>query len=226
MTDKHARVITSLRLPVAAAALTLLAACTQTQPEPPRVEVTPVPEPRPCPVVEAPVCPEPKVIEKVVIKEVPAPLPPMATVAGKMHLPIVGGVEWVTLEPPGFRMEARMDTGVETSAVHAEDARLIEKDGERFVRFKLINPDGGEPAVLELPLERKVLIKQSSGEPEPRYVVKLGVLVGEARAQIEVSLTDRSNFEHRLLIGRNFLTDTAIVDVGRQHLQTPLQSSP
>jgi hypothetical protein len=225
--DEQPRPLTRLRLPVALAALALVAACTQTQPEPPMVQVVPPPqEPEPCPVVETPVCPEPKVVEKVVIKEVPAPLPAMASTAGKMHLPIVGAVERVTLEPPGLQMEARMDTGVETSAVHADDQRLIEKDGERYVRFSLLSQEGGEPQVLELPLERKVLIKQSAGEPESRYVVKFWVSVGEARAQIDVSLTDRSNFEQRLLIGRNFLIDTAIVDVGRDHLHAPLQAAP
>lgn len=201
----------------AALALALLGACSQAPTSPPTAEVPEPEPPQPCPVVETPVCPEPKVVEKVVIKEVPAELPPMATTAGKMHLPILGGVEWVTVEPPGFRMEARLDTGAETSSIHAEDVQLVEKDGEQHVRFTLVDPQKEVAETLELPLSRKVLIRQAEGEPDKRYVVKLWLALGETRSRIEVTLSDRDSFDHQLLIGRNFLTDTAIVDVSRQY---------
>ncbi len=75
------------------AATLALGACSLVRPAPQPPAEPLCPEPPPCEACEAPLCPAPEVIEKVV--EVPAPLPPMATTAGKMHLPIVGGVEWV-----------------------------------------------------------------------------------------------------------------------------------
>jgi hypothetical protein len=56
-------------------------------------------------------------------------------------------------------------------------------------------------------------------------VVRLSVGLGETRARIDVALADRKKFEHRVLIGRNFLIDTAIVDVSRQHLLAPMAAS-
>jgi hypothetical protein len=40
--------------------------------------------------------------------------------------------------------------------------------------------------------------------------------MGELEEIIEVTLSDRSDFEFPILIGRNFLTDNAIVDVSKQ----------
>jgi hypothetical protein len=38
------------------------------------------------------------------------------------------------------------------------------------------------------------------------------------RARIDVGLSDRDRSDYPMLLGRNFLVDTAIVDVSRDHL--------
>jgi hypothetical protein len=197
-----------------------LAGCSTLQPGKPVVEECPPPEPpepAACPVCEVPSCPEPqtRIVEKVVT--VPAELPPMATTAGKMHLPIVGAVEWATVEPVNLALEARIDTGAETSAIHAEDIQVVEKDGKRYVRFNLVNPENKEKIAMEERVRRKVLIKQPDAEPDRRYVVELWLSLGEVRSLVEVTLSDRLDYEYPLLIGRNFLVDTVIVDVSRHH---------
>lgn len=162
-------------------------------------------------------CPPAKVIERIVTKEVPAKLPPMATTAGKMHLPIVGAVEWVAVGRSELMMEARIDTGADTTSIHADNIQLVEKDGRRYVRFVLVEPETGRQVRQELRLRRRVLIKQSNGLRDRRFVVRMWVAVGDARSHIDVNLTDRSDFEYPMLIGRNFLTDSLIVDVSRHH---------
>jgi len=167
--------------------------------------------------VTVPSCPQPKVIERIVTKTVTAPLPPMASTAGKLHLPIIGAVEWARVEPADLWVESRIDTGADTTSIHAEEIQLIEKDGKRYVSFFLIDAVTGSRHPQELRLRRRVLIKQSGGPDQRRYVVRMWVTVGEIRSRIDVNLTDRGDFEYPLLIGRNFLTDTMIVDVSRHH---------
>ena len=179
-----------------------------------------------CPDVEVPACPEPRVVEKVVVKEVPAPLPPMATTAGEMHLPIVGGLEWVTIDPPGLRLRARMDTGLETSVIHADDIRLFEIDGDKTVSFFMLDADGEATGELKLPLKRTLMLKQPNGKPERRYVVRMAVTLGETRIPVEMALVDRSDFEYKVLLGRNLLVDTAIVDVSRRDLMPSPSVAP
>lgn len=202
-------------------ALSLLAGCSVFQSGKAPTQCPVAPEPPPCPVCASPEqlqCPEPQVIEKIVTVPAPAAEPATATTAGKMHLPIIGAVEWVTVEPGGIRMEARIDTGAETSSIHAENIQLEEKDGKRYVSFSLLDPASGEKVAIEQRLRRKVLIRQSEGEPERRYVVRMWLTLGEARTRVDVTLTDRQFLDYPLLVGRNFLIDTMIVDVSQQHL--------
>jgi hypothetical protein len=146
----------------------------------------------------------------------------MATTAGKMHLPIIGAVEWAKIGKAGagksdIMLESRIDTGADTTSIHAEDIQLIEKDGRRYVRFVLIDPATGYRHPQELRLRRRVLIKQTDGHYDRRYVVRMWVTLGETRSRIDVNLTNRTSFEYPMLIGRNFLTDSLIVDVSRHH---------
>ena len=141
----------------------------------------------------------------------------MATTAGKLHLPIIGAVEWARVEPADLWVEARVDTGAETTSIHAEDIQLIERDGKRYVSFVLIDAITGSKYPQELRLRRRVLIKQNGGPDQRRYVVRMWVTLGDSRSRIDVNLADRSGFEYPMLIGRNFLTDTMIVDVSRHH---------
>ncbi len=176
-----------------------------------------------CPTVEEVACPPPRtrVVEKVIVREVPAPPPPAATTAGPLHLPIVGAVELARVEPPGLVMEARVDTGAETTSIHAEDIRLLERDGKAYVSFLVIDDASGEQHRLERRLQRRVLIKRHDAEPEQRLVVNLWITLGNSSGLVEVTLSDREIFEYSLLVGRNFLTDMVIVDVARHHTQGP-----
>tara|TARA_B110000114_G_C14921381_1_gene328621 strand:- start:22 stop:468 length:447 start_codon:yes stop_codon:yes gene_type:complete len=141
----------------------------------------------------------------------------MATTAGKMHLPIVGAVEWTKVEPSNLVLESRIDTDADTTSIHAEDIQLIEKDGRRYVQFVLLDPSDGARHPQELRLRRRVIIKQNNGPDDRRYVVRMWLTLGTSRARVDVNLSDRTDFEYPLLIGRNFLTDSLIVDVSRHH---------
>lgn len=185
----------------------LVTACTSVEPEP---AVCPS-----APEVVCPICPP--------VQQCPAPVPrtpspPVVQKAGELQLPIIGAIEWASIEPGELRMEARIDTGADTTSIHAENIRLLERDGKRYVRFDLENPDSAEPVAMELRLRRRVLIKQHNDEPERRYVVRMWITLGDLRARVDVNLTDREVFEYPLLIGRNFLTDNVIVDVSQHHL--------
>ncbi len=134
---------------------------------------------------------------------------------------VIGEVEMLTL--PGIYdspIRARIDTGAETSSLHVSGSRIFERDGERWVAFTVPLEDGTEMA-LERPLIRSVLIKQkNSQESMRRPVIMMKVRLGSLERIIEINLADREGFEFPALIGRNFLKDIAIVDVGHTFLGT------
>lgn len=196
--------------------LLLAAGCSSLKPAPEPV-ACPVVEPPACPVcpvVEPVVCPEPQVIEKIVT--VPAPIPQKPSNAGKLNLPIVGAVEWAKIEPGDIRLPARMDTGVASTTLHAENIVLVEKDGKRWVHFTVLDPATKKKVDLQQPLRRKIVIKQGDNKEKYRYVVRLHITLADSRALVDVTLNERDDMEYPLQIGRNLLVDTVIVDVSRQ----------
>ena len=57
----------------------------------------------------------------------------------KAHLPIIGEVEPIYFLPMKTPFLARIDTGATTSSLDAKDIVYFERDGERWVSFKLVN---------------------------------------------------------------------------------------
>ena len=134
----------------------------------------------------------------------------MAIVANK---PVLGEYELVTVDPPGFEFLARIDTGATSTSIHASEIIRFERDSEKWVRFQITNPVNQETVTIERELVRRVLIKQAEDVSDRRFVVMMTLRLGDLERQIEVSLANRSNMDFPLLVGRNFLLDTALVDV-------------
>jgi len=171
-----------------------------------------LPKPSPAPTACEPlVCPAPTIIEKIVR------VPSLPKTGGALNLPIIGEIEMVHVSPGDIWYNARIDTGANSSSIHAENIRLIERDGEKRVTFSLRHPTTKSLIPLERKYLRNVLIKQKSGNPEKRYAVKLWLSLGGIKELVEVTLANRNDFNYPLLVGRNLLTDTAIVDVSRKH---------
>jgi hypothetical protein len=129
---------------------------------------------------------------------------------------IVGAVEQISLTPPGILFPALMDTGTETSSLDARNISRFERDGERWVRFDVFDPETGEMVTIEQPLQRRTRILQSSSdEYERRLVVELSFSFRDITQIAEFTLADRSHLNYPVLIGRNILKDVMVVDVSR-----------
>lgn len=128
-------------------------------------------------------------------------------------MPVLGEVERVLVDPPALVLEARLDTGANGSIIDARNTREFERDGKTWVKFSVLDPDGGNPTELSRPVVRSSTIKGSSTK---RYVVTLHVRLGEIDQYTEFSLADRSGQGHPVVLGRNFLRDQAVVDVSRR----------
>lgn len=154
-----------------------------------------------------------------------APGPGSRTVVQLEDRQVVGGIEKVSLSPPGLVLEARIDTGAESASLDARDMQEFERDGNRWVRFNLVDRDSGEGFVIERRIVRHVRILQSSQESasdaERRPVVEFRLTLGEITQTAEFTLSDRSHLSFPVLIGRNVLQDLMVVDVGRTHIAPP-----
>jgi hypothetical protein len=117
-------------------------------------------------------------------------------------------------------VKAKLDTGARSSAIHAFDIEDFDRDGDHWVRYS-IHPwqRSAEDAVA---CESRVVaqrhVRSSSGHSEERYVVTLDIsLVGHV-VTAEVTLSRRDEMGFRMLVGREALRGSFLVDAGRSYL--------
>ncbi len=141
---------------------------------------------------------------------------PFSSVDAKQdkQLTIAGWLEVVILSPWQTRLRAKLDTGAKTSSMHAENIEVFERAGKQWVRFDL--PKGkaksNKAERVELPVVRDVMIKRHDLPPAIRYVVEAGFCLNQHYYTTEFTLADRKNFNYPILLGRQFLKQTILVD--------------
>jgi hypothetical protein len=140
---------------------------------------------------------------------------------------VIGWREHIGLPDLGIsNMAAKIDTGARTSALHAEDQELFERNGERWVRFNVPKLKNQKTRLIETPLKAEREIKNTSGIPENRLVIRTLLMLGSHSWPIDVSLADRDAMTFDLIIGRTALKGRRIlVDPAHSYL-SDLRQSP
>lgn len=139
----------------------------------------------------------------------------------KKEVQIVGRREFVDFPELGlYNIEAKVDTGAFTTALHCHDIAIEEMDGHKILSFYLLDPSHPEYN------EQKIIfkdfyqknIKNSFGNYEARYIVKTTIKLGKRRIKSTISLANRQNMRYPVLIGRKLIGKKFLVDVSGVHL--------
>ena len=140
---------------------------------------------------------------------------------------IAGVNEVVTLLPEDIQLDAKLDTGADSSSIDARNIDFFTKDGEEWVRFTVVKTLDKKKHILEYPLERTAKIVSripaeslGSGRPHHRRpVIHMNVCIGNVPQTIEVNLFDRGNFTYPFLLGASGLEKfDLVVDVQKTYL--------
>ncbi|MFC6997320.1 ATP-dependent zinc protease family protein [Rufibacter roseus] len=120
-----------------------------------------------------------------------------------------------------YEIEAKVDTGAYTSAIHCNNIREVDlPDGQRAIHFELL--DEGHPAYNHKAFEFKDFtvrnIKSSFGDVQERYIIRTKVIIHGQAVESEFSLSDRSDLKYPVLLGRVLLRRRFIVDVSKKNL--------
>lgn len=118
----------------------------------------------------------------------------------------------------GIELPAKLDTGARTSALHAVDIVCSGQDGDAWVTFDLPDIDQSKRHRFCLPLAEHRLVKGSVGASQVRPLVLMELSLAGQTWTTEVTLTDRSDMELPMLIGRAALKGRFLVDPARTHL--------
>lgn len=124
-----------------------------------------------------------------------------------------GWIEKAVVYPHEIVLHAKLDTGAQTSSIHAPDVEYFERNSELWARFPITNKDI-ETVMIEAPVVRESKIKRHFGNRQKRTVIELDICIGPVRKTEEVNLVDRTGLNYQLLIGRNFLRDALLIDSG------------
>ena len=117
------------------------------------------------------------------------------------------------------RIVAKIDSGARTSALHATRIVHFERDGARWVRFRVPHSGLHVTPTCEARLVDRREIKNTSGVPQERLVIETMLVLGDRRWRIEVSLADRAAMAMPLILGRTALRrHRVLIDVGRSWL--------
>jgi hypothetical protein len=133
---------------------------------------------------------------------------------------VIGRRELVSFPDLGIdRVDAKIDTGAYTCALHCTEIGENTEGTEKYLWFCLPDYTNSGAARKEFRFHSysKKRIRSSSGDLEERYVIKTPVCIGKRRINTTISLTNRGVMRHPVLIGRKFLKRKFIVDVSQLH---------
>ena len=128
----------------------------------------------------------------------------------------LGRREKVSFPELGLKLvEAKIDTGAYTAALHCSKIWTDEKENSTTLFFKLL--DESHPRynqkIYSFAVFGKRKIKNSSGVFESRFTIKTPIKIGRKKIQASISLTDRGGMKYPVLIGRKLLHKRFVVDV-------------
>ena len=125
-------------------------------------------------------------------------------------------------------VEAKVDTGAYTSAIHCTNIHLgTDGQSRPALVVHLLDPGhaGADGRPLAFPDFVLRDIRSSNGEVQERYVIRAVVQLYGEPFEAEFSLSDRSDMKYPVLLGRSLLRQGRfVVDVARRNLSYKAQA--
>lgn len=130
---------------------------------------------------------------------------------------IIGALEKVSLpELELFDLDAKVDTGADSSALHCDHISI----NEGMVSFHLC--DEVHPAYngksFTLPIVKEKKVKSSNGITSKRVFISTTIQVAGIQKTTHISLTNRADLKHPMLLGKRFLSGHFLVDVSQNYI--------
>lgn len=137
---------------------------------------------------------------------------------------VVGWQERVDLPLLGLKnLKAKIDTGARTSALHATDIVTFKREDVPWVRFHTRFDDDAHDTDVECPIHDRWDVKNTSGIPEMRIIIRTKLRISTRLWRIDLSLAERTEMKFRMIIGRTALRRHSIlVNPSKSYLTTPI----
>jgi len=146
---------------------------------------------------------------------------PILSLVKKQKRKTIGWREWVSLPELGVvEIKAKVDTGADSSSLHAFNLERFDDNATPMVRFE-IHPRQRKrkpsiDCVAEVVGER--MVKNPGGRSELRPVIRTTLIVAGEEFEALVNLTTRDEMTFRMLLGRRAVRKNFVIDPGRSYL--------
>lgn len=142
--------------------------------------------------------------------------------------PVLGWKEHASLPSWGVqKLRVKLDTGARTSALHVEHLEIVGEEEHGGVtlpvlRFRLLIGSRDAPRLHEItaPTVARKRVRDTGAKAEERHVVRTRVVCGPLDREIDVTITDRTGMNFRMLLGRLALEGRALVDPAHGYLHS------
>ena len=124
-----------------------------------------------------------------------------------------------------FELDAKIDTGAFTSAIHYHHAEVIDRDGKKVLHFTLLDPTHPDYNDRSFYFEefQERHIKNSFGVSEERFIITTVITIFGKDYTTDFSLSNRGNLKFPILLGRKLLKRGFVVDVSKTNLSFKLK---
>jgi ribosomal protein S6--L-glutamate ligase len=135
---------------------------------------------------------------------------------------LIGRREYLDFPEWGVHhVRAKVDTGTFRSTLDVDGYELhAGDDGVAIVRMRLL-PHRRHPervVLVETPVLRTVIVCSTSGTRQQRPLIETLVRLGPIAKRIRLTLANRCGLRYRMLLGREALAGSFIVDVREKYL--------
>ncbi|MBC7920368.1 MAG: ATP-dependent zinc protease [Ferruginibacter sp.] len=138
-----------------------------------------------------------------------------------MNKRVIGRVDIVDLPGLGLSdVEAKVDTGAYTSAIHCTRVKLLTDGDVPTLSFHISRMRGGKRANRRFLTEefREKIVRNSFGHTEKRFVIRTRIRVFGKVINASFTLSNRTNMRYPILLGRKLLKNRYVVDVSAVYL--------
>jgi hypothetical protein len=117
-------------------------------------------------------------------------------------------------------IEVKVDSGAYTSSFHCHKIECFKKEGNDWVRCNFLDPDHEMYHEKEFcfPIHKTRRVKSSNGMVEERYSIITDISIFKNTYPIELTLTERQDMKHPVLLGRKFLSKKFVIDTSKKNL--------
>ena len=119
-----------------------------------------------------------------------------------------------------FGIVVKIDSGAYTSSFHCHKIEKIKKDGVEHIKCNFLDPTHSKYHEKEFCFEKFKMrtIKSSNGLVEERVSINTEITIFQKKYPIELTLTERIEMKHPVLLGRKFISKRFLIDTSRKNL--------